>query len=60
MDLQSNGSSISKGHIDTFDLKYNIVKVIEKNDNKNEINTLENEPVMKQVSFEEFAKDFKI
>ena len=49
MDLASNGSSIDKGHVDKFDLKYNlkhcIVEVIKKEEVKKEVE--------KQVSFEE-------
>ena len=57
MDLLSNGSSITKGYVDKYDLKYNLVKIMKKDDNNK--NTLE-EPAMKQVSFSEFAKDFKL
>ena len=57
MDLASNGSSIGKGHFDKFDLKYNlkkcIVEVIKKEEVKKEVKE-------KQVSFEDFTKDFKL
>ena len=56
MDLASNGSSIGKGHIDKIDLKYITQKVIKK-----EEKVVEKEPVKeKQVSFEDFTKDFKL
>ena len=50
MDLNSNGSNISKNHIDKFDLKYESVKII--NENSKEDN--------KQMSLEDFTKDFRI
>lgn len=57
MDLASNGSSIGKGHIDKFDLKYSIKCCIVNTEKKEEIKKEEKE---KQVSFEDFAKDFKL
>jgi len=57
MDLTSNGSSISKGHIDKIDIKYNIVTIIKKEEKKEKVEVKEKE---KQVSFEDFTKDFKI
>ncbi len=57
MDLASNGSMLTKDHIDKVDLKYEYVKVMlkeEKSDKKEEI---EKE---KQVSFQDFTKDFKL
>jgi len=56
MDLTSNGSNISKSHIDKIDLKYNIITIIKKDEKKDEV-VKEKE---KQVSFEDFAKDFKL
>jgi len=58
MDLASNGSSIGKGHIDKFDLKYNIITSIKKDEDK-EVKK-EAKEKDKQVSFEDFAKDFKL
>ena len=57
MDLQSNGSSITKNYVDKYDIKYDLVKIV------NELSKTEEkteEKVEKQVSFEDFTKDFKI
>ncbi|MBQ7031844.1 MAG: DNA topoisomerase IV subunit A [Bacilli bacterium] len=58
MDLASNGSSIGKGHIDKFDLKYNIITSIKKDEDKEIKKEVKEKD--KQVSFEDFAKDFKL
>ncbi len=58
MDLVSNGSSIGKGHIDKFDLKYNIITSIKKDEVKDVKKEVKEKD--KQVSFEDFAKDFKL
>ena len=58
MDLTSNGSNIGKGHIDKFDLKYNIITLIKKDEAKDEKKEVKEKE--KQVSFEDFAKDFKL
>ena len=58
MDLASNGSSIGKGHIDKFDLKYNIITSIKKDEDKEVKKEVKEKD--KQVSFEDFAKDFKL
>ena len=57
MDLASNGSSIAKGHVDKYDLKYTIFTIIKKDEVKEDNQKLKKE---KQVSFAEFAEDFKI
>ena len=57
MDLASNGSSIGKGHIDKIDIKYNILKIVKKDEEKKEEIKEQKE---KQVSFEDFTKDFKL
>ena len=57
MDLTSNGSSITKNYVDKYDLKYNIVKIINDIQNNEEV---KEEKIEKQVSFEDFTKDFKI
>lgn len=57
MDLVSNGSSIAKGYIDKYDLKYNIITSI-KSDEAKEVEKKVSKD--KQVSFEDFAKDFKL
>ena len=57
MDLLSNGSNITKGYVDKYDIKYNLLKIINETTNKEEI---KEEKIEKQVSFEDFAKDFKI
>ncbi len=57
MDLSSNGSSITKGYIDLFDIKCELLKIKNITNNSKEI---EEEKVEKQVSFEDFTKDFKI
>ena len=57
MDLSSNGSSLTKGYIDKFDVKYNLVKIVnEIPENKD----IPEEKAEKQVSFEDFTKDFKL
>jgi len=56
MDLASNGSSIGKGHIDKYDLKYNLITSIKKEEKKE----VKEEIKEKQVSFEDFTKDFKL
>ncbi len=57
MDVNSNGSSITKGHIDKYDLKNELQKITEKLSEKEEVKEVKEE---KQVSFADFAKDFKI
>ncbi len=57
MDVNSNGSSITKGHIDKYDLKNELQKITEKASEKEEVKEVKEE---KQVSFADFAKDFKI
>ena len=57
MDLQSNGSSIGKGHVDKIDLKYSLIKIMKKEEIKEVKEELKEE---KQVSFDDFAKDFKL
>ena len=56
MDLASNGSNLIKGIVDKYDLKYFVFKIMQKEETKSE----ENEVKEKQLSFEEFTKDFKI
>jgi len=56
MDVTSTGSSISKGHIDKIDLKTELQKIIFKEEKKVKEEVKED----KQVSFDDFAKDFKI
>ena len=57
MDLSSNGSSISKGHIDKYAVKANLVSIMKKDEKK----IIEEEKQEnRQVSFEDFTKDFKI
>ncbi len=59
MDVNSNGSNITKGHVDKYDLKNEVQKVTEKVETKEE--SKEEAPKEeKQVSFADFAKDFKI
>ena len=55
MDLQSNGSSITKGHVDLYDIKYDVIKT-----NTKVVPEKEEKKVDKQISFDEFAKDFKL
>ena len=55
MDLQSNGGSITKEHVDKFDLKYSLVKIIKEVIKEEKINSKD-----EQVSFEDFTKDFKL
>ena len=57
MDVNSNGSSLTKGHIDKYDLKNELQKITEKTSEKEEVKEVKEE---KQVSFADFAKDFKI
>ena len=57
MDLQSNGSSITKNYVDKYDIKYDLVKIVNELPKTEEV---KEEKVEKQVSFEDFAKDFKI
>jgi len=57
MDLASNGSSITKGHVDKYDLKYNIITSIKKEEKKDVKEEIKKD---KQVSFEDFTKDFKL
>lgn len=56
MDLSSNGSSITKSHVDKYDLKYEIVTIIKKDESPKEVVSTKE----KQISLEEFTKDFKI
>ena len=59
MDIYSNGSNIAKGYIDKYDIKYDLVKIV--NDTSSKEESVEEEvKIEKQVSFEDFAKDFKI
>ena len=55
MDTNSNGSAIIKGHVDKFDVKYELTKIVDK-----EEVTKREEVVEKQVTFDEFAEGFKI
>ena len=57
MDTSSTGSSLGKMHIDKIDLKTEIQKIVFKEEKKEEV---KEEKVDKQVSFDDFAKDFKI
>ena len=57
MDLQSNGSSITKNYVDKYDIKYDLVKIVNELPKTEEV---KEEKVEKQVSFEDFTKDFKI
>ncbi len=54
MDLQSNGSNIGKGYINEFALKYEIQKIMKKEEKK----VIEETP--KKESLEDFTKDFKL
>lgn len=56
MDLTSNGSNLIKGYVDKYDLKYLPIKIIQKEELKQEEKIVKE----KQLSFEEFTKDFKI
>ena len=56
MDTSSTGSSIGKGHIDKIDLKTDLIKIEFKEEKKEEVKLKEE----KQVSFDDFTKDFKI
>ena len=57
MDLSSNGSAITKGYVDNYDKKYEVLKEIEKE--KKEIEEVA-EVEEKQITFDDFTKDFKI
>ena len=57
MDTSSTGSSLGKMHIDKVDLKAELVKVKKEEIKKEE---LREEETQRQVSFDDFAKDFKI
>ncbi len=57
MDTLSNGSSITKGHVDEYALKHNFMKVYNNEAKKEEV---VEERIERQVSFDEFAKDFKL
>ena len=59
MDIYSNGSNIAKGYIDKYDIKYDLVKIVNDTSSKEE-SAEEEAKIEKQVSFEDFAKDFKI
>lgn len=59
MDIYSNGSNIAKGYIDKYDIKYDLVKIVNDTSSKEE-SAEEEVKIEKQVSFEDFAKDFKI
>ena len=56
MDISSNGGNITKGYVDTYNLKYTIQKIMPKEEKKEE----EVKKEEKQVSFDDFTKDFKI
>ncbi len=59
MDLNSNGSNLTKGHVDKYDIKYEPLKIVnskENNDKEEEVNDSNN----KQMSLDDFTKDFKI
>ena len=58
MDLQSTGSSITKGYVDEYILKTNIIKCDFKKEEP--IKEEKAEVKEKQVSFEDFTKDFKL
>lgn len=58
MDLQSTGSSITKGYVDEYILKTNIIKCDSKKEEP--IKEEKAEVKEKQVSFEDFTKDFKL
>ena len=55
MDLASNGSSITKKYVNNYDLKYTILKII-KDEPAKEVKEVKE----KQISLEDFTKDFKI
>ena len=59
MDLNSNGSNIQKGYIDKFDIKHSITTVLE-NESLVKNEPEEKKEVEKQVSFDDFAKEFKM
>ncbi len=56
MDLLSNGSNLTKGYVDKFDIKYTLKKILKK-ENEEEKGAIEEE---EQISFADFTKDFKI
>ena len=59
MDLNSNGSNLTKGHVDKYDIKYEPLKIVnskENNEKEEEVNDSNN----KQMSLDDFTKDFKI
>ncbi len=56
MDLQSNGSNLTKGFVNKFDLKYQLITVIKK-DEKPNVKVDNKKP---KETLEEFTKDFKI
>ncbi len=60
MDLQSNGSSIAKGHVDKFALKYKVETAMQKEEKREVEEIKEEKHESKQVSFEDFTKDFKL
>ncbi len=58
MDLLSNGSNITKGHVDEFNLKFKSLKIINQvvKENNDEKKNIEEE----QISFADFTDDFKL
>lgn len=63
MDINSNGSSITKGHVDKYDLKYDVVKIVntqEKIKDKEENEDITKEEHVSQMTFDDFTKDFKL
>lgn len=56
MDLQSNGSNLTKGFVNKFDLKYQLITVIKKDEKPN----VKEDNKKSKETLEEFTKDFKI
>lgn len=56
MDLQSNGSNLTKGFVNKFDLKYQLITVIKKDEKPN----VKEDNKKPKETLEEFTKDFKI
>ena len=56
MDLQSNGSNLTKGFVNKFDLKYQLITVIKKDEKPN----VKEDVKKPKETLEEFTKDFKI
>ncbi len=57
MDLLSNGSNITKGHVNEFKLKYKCEKVI---NNVGKVKEEKKEEKEEQISFADFTEDFKL